>query len=132
MLALSCVPSLAWADESVIEWVARRVTDEIVKPLEQREGSRFSRVIQPARERRVRTNQEAFSVDKRGREFMPFAVDVKRGDDWQQNEYIGCIYRDSNEVFVNRGGYRPAAFLAGKKVDPVPGACAGSVPAKRS
>jgi hypothetical protein len=132
VLALSCVPSLAWADESIIEWVARRVTDEIVQPLAQREGSRFSRVIQPARERRVRTNQATFSVDKRGREFMPFAVDVKHGDGWKENDIVGCIYRDNDEVFVNRGGYRPAAFLLGKKVDPVPGACVGSVPVKRS
>lgn len=133
MLVLCCVPSLAWADESIIEWVARRVTDEIVQPMAQKEGSRFSRVRQPARERRVRVNQASFSVDKRGREFMPFAVDIRLSDnEWRENEIVGCIYKGSGDLFVDRGGYRPASFLLGKKVDPVPGVCVAAPQARRS
>lgn len=133
MLVVCSVPSLAWADESIIEWVARRVTDEIVQPLAQREGSRFSRVRQPARERRVRVNQASFSVDKRGREFMPFAVDVRLGDNqWRENDIVGCIYRGSGDLYVNRGGFRPAAFLLGKNVDPVPGVCEAAPAPRRS
>jgi hypothetical protein len=37
---------------------------------------------------------------------------------------VGCAYRGSGNLYVKVGdGYRPAAFLLGKNVQAVPGAC---------
>ena len=124
---LSFVPSLASADEpSLIEWTQHRVEAGILKPLGEREASRsrFSRARPPPRERRVRVIQAALIRDKQGRDFVPFAVDVSFGGDWQQNDIVGCAYRASGALFVQRGDtYFPAALLLGKNVEPTPGVC---------
>jgi hypothetical protein len=81
------------------------------------------------RERRVRLTQATTSVDKRGRAFVPFAVDVRFGDEWRQNDIVGCVYRGAGELFVKRGdAYRPAAFLFGKNAEPVAGVCEAAPP----
>jgi hypothetical protein len=55
---------------------------------------------------------------------MMFAVDVKYGGEWHENDLVGCAYTANGDLFVKRGdAYRPAAFLFGKNVDPVPGVC---------
>ena len=117
--------SVASADESLATWAARRVDEGLVKPLAKREGgSRFSRERPPPRERRVRVLESTLSHDKNGRSFVPFAVDVRFGSDWQQNDIVGCAYRESGNLFVKTGdAYRPAAFLLGKNLAPVAGAC---------
>jgi hypothetical protein len=124
---LSFVPSLASADEpSLVEWTQHRVEAGILKPLAEREASRsrFSRARPPPHERRVRVTQAAASRDKQGRDFVPFAVDVSFGGDWEQNDIVGCVYRASGALFVQRGdAYFPAALLLGKNVDPAPGVC---------
>jgi hypothetical protein len=122
---LSFVPSLASADEpSLADWAQRRVDEGLVKPLSKSEGSRFSRSRPPPRERRVRVTQSAVSVDKRGRPFLSFAIDVRFGTEWHENDIVGCVYRGNGELFVKSGdAYRPAAFLLGKNVQPVPGVC---------
>ena len=123
---LSFVPSLARADEpSLVSWVERRVDEGLVKPLAKQEGNRFTRSRPPPRERRVRALQSTASVDARGRSFVPFAIDVRFGDsEWNENDIVGCAYRGSGELFVRSGeAYRPAAFLLGKNVGPVAGAC---------
>jgi hypothetical protein len=127
-LALSFVPALALAGEpSLASWVQRRVGDGLVKPLAKHEesGSRFSRSRPPPRERRVRALQTTASVDKRDRSFVPFAIDVRFGSgEWREGDILGCVYRSSGEIFVKVGEeYRPAAFLLGKDVGPVAGAC---------
>ena len=124
MFALSCVPSLASADEpSLGEWVQHRVETGILQPLAAREGSRFSRARPPPHERRVRVTQARPSHDKQDREFVAFAVDVRFGGDWQE-DIVGCAYRGSGALFVKRGdAYFPAAFLFGKRVDRAPGVC---------
>jgi hypothetical protein len=132
VFALSFVPSLATADEpSLVEWTRQRVEAGIVKPLAERAGSRFSRSRPPPRERRIRVTQATLSRDTQGREFVPFAVDVRFGaGDWQENDIVGCAYRSSSSLFVQQGdAYLPAAILLGKKVDPVAGACQ-SAPAR--
>jgi hypothetical protein len=104
--------------------VQRRVDDGLVKPLAEKETSRFARVRPPPRERRVRATQTSASVDKNGRQFVPFAVDVRFGAEWHKDDIVGCAYRGNGELFVKRGdAYRPAAFLLGKNVEPVAGAC---------
>ncbi len=123
---LSFVPSLARADEpSLVAWTRQRVEAGILKPLVERSGSRFSRSRPPPHERRVRVSQTTLSRDKQGRDFVPFAVDVRFGAaDWQQDDIVGCAYRASGNLFVKSGdAYFPAALLLGKKVASVAGVC---------
>lgn len=123
---LSFAPSLATADEpSLAEWTQHRVEAGILTPLAEHAGSRFSRSRPPPHERRVRVTQTTLSRDKQGREFVPFAVDVRFGaGDWQQNDIVGCAYRASGNLFVKRGdAYFPASFLLGKEVNPVASVC---------
>ncbi len=126
-LVLSLVPSFAKADEpSPAAQVQTRVEQGLVKPLAdyERSTSRFSRARVPPRERRVRVTQVAASRDASGRAFMAFAVDVRFGTEWRENDLVGCAYTTSGDLFVKRGdAYRPAAFLLGKNVEPVAGVC---------
>jgi hypothetical protein len=122
----SLLPSLATAEEpSLVKWTEQRVEAGIVKPLAERQGSRFSRSRPPPRERRVRVSQTILSRDKQGRDFVPFAVDVRFGaGHWQANDIVGCAYRASGSLFVQRGeAYFPAAVLLGKNVPAVAGVC---------
>lgn len=103
----------------------------MLKPLAQKESerSRFSRARLPPRERRVRITQETTTVDKSGREYVSFAIDVRFGDQWQENDVVGCVYTKSGAAFVKRGDeYRPAAVLLGKSTDPAPGVCVAGSP----
>ena len=113
------------ADPSLVEWAEHRVQVGIVQPLAERGGSRFSRSRPPPHERRVRITRAALSRDKHGREFVPFSVDVRFGaGDWQRDDIVGCAYRASGNLFIQRGeAYFPAALLLGKKVEALPGAC---------
>jgi hypothetical protein len=122
---LSSGPAVVWAAEpSLVEWTRRRVEEAIVKPLEQAQGKRFSRARPPPRERRVRVTQSTAMRDARGRAFVPFAVDVRFGSEWQRDDVVGCVYRENGDVFVKRGdAHRPAAFLLGKNAQAVAGAC---------
>ena len=104
----------------------QQVEEGIVKPLGERYGSRFSRERPPPRERRVRVLEDTVTADTAGRKFVPFAVDVRYGDEWKE-DILGCVYEGSGQLFVKRGdAYRPAAFLLGKKAEPVPNVCRGA------
>jgi len=122
--------SVAAADDALVSWAEHRIDEGIVKPLAKREGgSRFSRERPPPRERRVRVLESTLSRDKNGRSFVAFAIDVRFGSDWQQNDITGCAYRESGNLFVKIGdAYRPATFLLGKNVAPVAGACEAAPP----
>lgn len=133
VLALSLAPSLALADDAApVKWALDRVQSGLVAPLAKHESerSRFSRSRPPPRERRVRVTQTTESRDKNGRTYLTFAVDSRFGDaEWKENDIVGCVYKSSGEVFVQRGDtYRPAAFLFGKNVEPVPGVCVPAPP----
>jgi hypothetical protein len=134
VLALSLVPSLGLADEpSLVEWAQRRVDAGIVKRLAEREVSRFSRERPPPRERRIRVTQAEPTRDKRGGSFLAFAIDVRFGGEWQKDDIVGCVYAGSGDLFVKRGDrYRPAAFLFGKRADPVVGVCEPAPASARS
>jgi hypothetical protein len=121
---LSLVPSFALAAEpSLVEWARQRVENGLVKPLGERDGSRFSRERPAPRERRVRVLKDTVTPDKAGRNFVPFAIDVRYGEEWKE-DIVGCVYEGSGNLFVKRGdAYRPAAFLLGKKAEPVPNVC---------
>jgi hypothetical protein len=95
-----------------------------VKPLSDLETHRFSRARPPPRERRIRVLQTTATLDKDGRAFVPFAVDVRFGSDWQENDIVGCAYRGTGDLYVKRGDtYRPASFLLGRNEGPVAGVC---------
>jgi hypothetical protein len=80
----------------------------------------------------VRVIQATALTDKSGRAFVPFAIDVRFGGEWRENDIVGCVYRGSGALFVKYGDqYRPAAFLLGKNLDPVAGVCEAA-PSARS
>lgn len=126
---LPFVPSLAQADESIVDWTRNRVQEGLVKPLSKLERSSFSRGRPEPHERRVRVLQMVPSRDKKDRAFMAYAIDVRYGNEWQQNDLVGCAYRGSGNVYVKLGDeYRHASFLLGKDVEPVPDACVAATP----
>jgi hypothetical protein len=111
--------------------VQRRVEDRLLKPLaeKEKETSRFSRARLPPRARRVRVTQATSTLDASGREYVPFAVDVRFGEEWRENDLVGCAYPKTGALFVKRGDeYRPAEILLGKSADPVPGVCVPGKP----
>jgi hypothetical protein len=126
VLALLLVPSSASADDPPALTLQRRVEKGLLEPLAQKEKdrSRFSRGRMPPRERRVRVTQTAVSVDASGRAYMAFAVDVRRGTEWHENDFVGCGYTQTGALFVKRGDeYRPAEILLGKDVEVAPHVC---------
>ena len=124
---LSLVPSLARADEpSLTTQVERRVKSGLLEPLAQQEAktSRFSRSRPPPRERRVRVTQTTATIDKAGHAFVAFAIDVRWGEEWHENDIVGCAYPKTGALFVKSGDqFRPADFLLRKAADPVAGVC---------
>ncbi len=123
---LSLVPSFALAAEpSLVEWARQRVEKGSLNrsASEEEKSSRFSRERPMPRERRVRVLNDTVTPDKAGRKFVPFAVDARFGSEWKE-DIVGCVYEGSGNLFVKRGdAYRPAAFLLGKKAEPVPNVC---------
>src|SRR5262249_43457795 len=106
--------------------VKNRVEEGLVKPLASIDlaNSRFSRTRLPPVERRVRVLQTTATLDRAGRPFVPFAVDVRFGAEWHDNDIVGCAYPNTGDLFVKKGdAYRPASFLLGKNADPAPGVC---------
>ncbi|WP_394823538.1 hypothetical protein [Pendulispora albinea] len=109
----------------------RRVEEALLKPLTEKEKvrSRFSRARLPPHERRVRVLQATAIIDASGREYVPFAVDVRYGDEWQEDDIVGCAYPQSGALFVKHGdAYRPAGILLGKRADPAPAVCVPGKP----
>jgi hypothetical protein len=127
VLALSLLlPSVAWGDDSAADAVKHRVEEGLVKPLaaKEKDRGRFSRARLPPHERRVRVTEASKAVDASNREFFAFAVDVRYGDTWQENDIVGCAYPKTGALFVKTGDeYRPAAFMLGQNADPVAGVC---------
>jgi len=130
-------PSFAKADDpappappppptQVVE-VQHRVEKGLLKPLadQDKNYSMFSRMRPPPRERRVRVTQSTPTVDQAGRAFMTFAVDARWGTEaWHENDITGCAYVSSGDLYVKIGDeFRGAAYLVGKKADPVAGVC---------
>lgn len=126
VLALSLVPSFASADDAVVAQVQQRVQDGLLKPLSEKEKSRskFSRARLPPHERRVRVTQTSPTVDPSGRAFLAFAVDVRYGEEWHENDIVGCAYPKTGALFVKRGDeFRPAEVLLGTNAEVAAGVC---------
>jgi hypothetical protein len=129
-LLLSSLSSFALADEpSAAEKAQHRVEQGIIKPMKQQEGHHFSRSRPAPREFRARVTSTTETADKSGKTFLTFAVDVRFGSEWQENDIVGCAYTASGDLYVKRGTeYRPAAFLLGKNAAPVAGVCEAPAP----
>jgi len=131
VLGLLLVPSLALAADSLPAAVQHRVEEALLKPLAEKEKdrSRFSRARLPPRERRVRVPSATTIRDASDHEYVAFAVDVRFGDQWQENDIVGCAYPQTGALFVKLGDeYRPADVLLGKNADPAPVACVPGKP----
>lgn len=77
----------------------------------------------------MRITSPEMSTDKSGKAFLAFAIDVRFGSEWRENDIVGCVYAPQGDIFVKRGdAYRPAAFLLGENVEPVPGVCEAAPP----
>lgn len=129
VLVVASTSMMVRADEpSLSQWATQKVHDSLLRPLKEHEGRTasgvFSRSRPPPRERRVRVLQTSAVRDKNGRSFLRFAVDVRFGKEWIENDIVGCVYTPSGDLFVKKGeAYRPAPFLLGKNAEPVPGVC---------
>ena len=128
-VTLSALVSVSHADETASgKWAQDCVKHSLLAPLAQQEAKRspFSRAAPPPAERRVNVLNTRFTKDQSGREFLPFSVDARHGDDWH-TAWSGCVVRGSGDVFVQIGDeHRPAAYLLGKEVAAVPGVCVTS------
>lgn len=72
----------------------------------------------------MRITEASLRRDKQGREFVPFAIDVRYGNGWQENDVVGCAYRATGSLFVKRGeSYFPASFLLGAAANPIANVC---------
>jgi hypothetical protein len=102
-----------------------------VKPLVDLESHSFSRRRPPPSERRARVLESTATLDKNGRAFFSFAIDIRFGSsDWRENDIVGCAYTGTGHLFVKRGdAYRPVAFLFGKNEGPVSDVCVAAPPA---
>ena len=75
----------------------------------------------------MRVLQTTTTLDKSGRPFVPFAIDVRFGsDEWHENDVVGCAYARSGKLYVKRGRRRidRRPFLLGKNEDVVVAGCA--------
>lgn len=128
-LAALFVPTLvplAHADEPASrKWAKDCVQHRLLEPLAQQDAKRprFSRAAPPPDERRINVLSTQFAKDQKGREFLPFEVAARHGEDWY-TAITGCVVRGTGDVFVQVGDeHRPAAYLLGKETEPAPGVC---------
>jgi hypothetical protein len=132
-LFASCLVSLAHADEpAASKWAKDCVQQRLLSPLAQQESKRssFSRAAPPPDERRVNVLRSEFTKDQKGREFLPFEVSARHGEDWH-TALTGCVVRGTGDVFIQVGDeHRPAAYLLGKDVEAVPGVCQAKAAAR--
>jgi hypothetical protein len=78
----------------------------------------FSRAMPAPVARRVRVLDSEALTDARGRQFLRFAIDVRRGfgeqGEWEKDSMLGCAYTNEREVYVqDGGGYYAARALLG-------------------
>ena len=125
-LFVTSLVSLAHADEPASsKWVKDCVKHRLLSPLAQQESKRspFSRAEPAPAERRISVLATTFSKDRKGREFIPYQVEARYGQDWYPN-FKGCVVRGTGDVFVEMGEeHRPAAYILGKDVEAAPDVC---------
>lgn len=105
------------------------VNRQLVAPMKKSESRRksFSRAMPVPVARRVRVLDQEALTDARGKKFVRFAVDVRRGfgeeqeAGWRNDDVVGCAYPNEREVYVQDGdAYFAARSLlsAGGKARP--------------
>lgn len=117
--------SIAHAGDASSQWAKDCVKHRLIEPLrsQERHRSPFSRAAPPPEERRVNALATEFAKDRNGREFIPINVEARYGSEWH-TAFTGCVIRGSGDVLIEIGDeHRPAAFLLGKEVPAVEGAC---------
>ena len=109
---------------------AELVNEQLVAPRRGAESKRsaFSRVKAVPVQRRVRVLDAQALTDARGKQFVRFAIDERRGwdeqDPWQRDRVSGCAYLAEQKVYVRRGQvYFTAASTLGKAAKEQPGVC---------
>jgi hypothetical protein len=124
LLVWTLCASAAFAEPSTkAQDAATELVDkQLLAPLRKAESARkrFSRSAPVPVERRVRVLDAEALVDVRGREFVRFAVDVRRAwdapDAWHNDTLTGCAYPREREVFVQHGrAYVSAKHALGKE-----------------
>jgi hypothetical protein len=106
------------------------VSKELVTPLRKSEKKRakFSRVMLPPSERRVRVLDEQAQTDVRGKQFLRFAIDERAGwrneREWNEDSVLGCVYLEEDQVYVQAGdSYVHARSKLGKGAKAQDGVC---------
>jgi hypothetical protein len=134
-LSLLLTASLASATPSDAD--AKGVVETLlVAPLvrQEQKHSRFSRAYLPPQVRRVRVLGERALTDARGAAFFEFAIDAHHGygprpppedsKSWRKDVIVGCVYPESDEVFIKRGEtFFGSELLLGKKSNAPAGVC---------
>jgi hypothetical protein len=108
---------------------AALVNEQLVKPMQKAESkrSRFSRAMPVPVQRRVRVLDTVAQTDASGKQFVRFALDVRRPFDEEgkwEHSLAGCAYPSDGKVFVQQGEayVSPKAMLHGNQKDQ-PGVC---------
>lgn len=115
------------ADEAVAQ-----VHRLFLEPLIARDAqtSRFSRAARPPTQRRLRSQGDAPRTDATGALFYAFAIDHRAsGGAWQHDAEVGCIYPDTGEIYVARGGvYLSSGWWLGTGGGEAPGSACRAAP----
>ena len=116
--------------------VTELVDKQLLAPLKKAESrrARYSRAAPAPVTRRVRVLDSVALTDARGRQFVRFAVDERRGWDernaWRSDRMLGCAYPNEHEVFVKRDdAFLPARAMLGKDVEERSDVCRAAAPA---
>jgi hypothetical protein len=97
------------------------VDKQLVQPLKKSDAKRkrFSR-SSPPKARRVRVLDAVAVTDVHGKQFVRFAVDARytwsEDGEWEESLYLGCVYVDQKQVYIDSGGAEystPKAMLSG-------------------
>jgi len=129
VLLSSGIAPLAHADDARSpSEIQASVEKNFIEPLQryQDHRSKFSRVMMPPMERRVRVTDPALHRDARGQDFAVFAMDTRYYDErWSRDALVGCVYPSTGEVFVKMNdAYMAGKRLFGKKTESAPdGVC---------
>jgi uncharacterized membrane protein len=98
------------------------VHNQLVVPLKKAESkrSRFSRATPAPVQRRLRILDEVALTDARGKQFVRFAIDVRRSFNeegvWRSDDVVGCAYPNEGQLFVQHGAaYFSARIMLGER-----------------
>jgi hypothetical protein len=126
-------PGPAAVDGPVAKNALALVDKGLLGPMRARDKrySSFSRSPPPPQQRTTRIPDGVVHHDGTGASFVTFAVDHRyRGERWERDALVGCVYLDDGRVFVrvDEAAY-PAAIFAGGDGEADGQACRPTPPA---